>query len=57
MALVHSIFVRGDQMTFDLKEDDLEASALYPDYEYTSIDSFLDICLVNPPRVKLSTFT
>jgi len=44
-------------MTFDLKEDDLEASALYPDYEYTSIDSFLDICLVNPPRVKLSTFT
>ncbi|KAJ8440720.1 hypothetical protein Cgig2_005451 [Carnegiea gigantea] len=57
VAIVHNIFIKSDQMNFDLKEDDLEASALYPDYEYTSIDSFLDICLVNPPKVKPSSFT
>ncbi|XP_077247583.1 isoeugenol synthase 1-like [Tasmannia lanceolata] len=55
-AILHSIFIKGDQMNFELEENDLEASKLYPDYEYTPIDRYLDICLVNPPKPKLASF-
>ncbi|KAL3716624.1 hypothetical protein ACJRO7_008237 [Eucalyptus globulus] len=37
-------------MSFDLDEDDLEASCLYPEIEYTNIDQLLDIFLVDPPE-------
>ncbi|BAT92862.1 hypothetical protein VIGAN_07171500 [Vigna angularis var. angularis] len=37
-----------DLMNFELGKDDLEASELYPDYNYTSIDQLLDIFLVHP---------
>ncbi|KAG9444083.1 hypothetical protein H6P81_015423 [Aristolochia fimbriata] len=56
LAVIHNIFVKGDQMSFDLGEDDLEASALYPDYDYTSVDRLLDICTVKPPQTKLAAF-
>ncbi|XP_048491656.1 isoeugenol synthase 1-like [Beta vulgaris subsp. vulgaris] len=56
MAILHSIFIRGDQLCFELKQDDLEASTLYADYRYTSIDELLDITLVNPPEVKIASF-
>ncbi|VVA28761.1 PREDICTED: isoflavone reductase [Prunus dulcis] len=56
MSILHNIFIKGDQMSFELTENDLEASELYPDYKYTSIDSFLDICLVDPPKPKLAAF-
>ena len=35
-------------MKFEIGEDELEASELYPDYNYTSIDEVLDIFLVDP---------
>ncbi|CAH2080555.1 unnamed protein product [Thlaspi arvense] len=56
MAILHNIFVEGAQLSFELEEKDLEASKLYPDYNYTSVDSLLDICLVNPPNPKLASF-
>ncbi|KAJ7957101.1 putative Isoflavone reductase [Quillaja saponaria] len=56
VAVLHNIFVKGDQMSFELTDKDLEASKLYPDYKYTSVDEFLDICLVNPPKPKLAAF-
>lgn len=56
ISIIHNIFVQGGNMSFELKEDDLEASALYPDYKYTSVDSFLARCLVDPPKPKLATF-
>ncbi|XP_057970841.1 isoeugenol synthase 1-like [Malania oleifera] len=56
VAILHNIFIKGDQMSFQLTEDDLEASKLYPDYNYTSVDALLDICLVNPPKPKLAAF-
>ncbi|XP_008227361.1 PREDICTED: isoeugenol synthase 1-like [Prunus mume] len=56
VSILHNIFIKGDQMSFELTENDLEASELYPDYNYTSIDSFLDICLVDPPKPKLAAF-
>ncbi|KAH7834262.1 hypothetical protein Vadar_014363 [Vaccinium darrowii] len=56
-AILHNIFIKGDQMSFRLTEDDLEASKLYPDYKYTSVNDLLDICLVNPPKPKLASFS
>ncbi|KAJ8767908.1 hypothetical protein K2173_020848 [Erythroxylum novogranatense] len=56
VAILHNVFIKGAQMNFELTPDDLEASKLYPDYNYTPIQSFLDICVVNPPIPKLSTF-
>ncbi|XP_015895797.2 isoeugenol synthase 1 isoform X2 [Ziziphus jujuba] len=56
VAILHNVFIKGDQTSFELTADDLEASRLYPDYKYTSIDEFLDICLVAPPKPKLAVF-
>ncbi|KAL5820090.1 hypothetical protein ACOSQ4_023932 [Xanthoceras sorbifolium] len=55
-AILHNIFIKGDQMSFELSGDDLEASELYSEYNYRSVDRVLDICLVNPAEVKLTTF-
>ncbi|KAH9290251.1 hypothetical protein KI387_034368, partial [Taxus chinensis] len=46
-AILHSIFIQGDQTNFEVGEDS-EASELYPDYKFTSIDEYLDICVDNP---------
>ncbi|KAF8005766.1 hypothetical protein BT93_K0139 [Corymbia citriodora subsp. variegata] len=50
VSIMHSVFVKGDLVTFDLDEGDLEASCLYPEIEYTTVDQLLDIFLVNPPE-------
>ncbi|KAJ6366464.1 hypothetical protein OIU77_002950 [Salix suchowensis] len=57
VSILHNIFIKGDQMSFELTADELEASELYPDYKYTSVDTLLDICLVNPPKPKLAAFS
>lgn len=49
VSIIHSIFVTGDLMSFDLDEDDLEPTSLYPEIEYTTVDQLLDIFLVEPP--------
>ncbi|XP_077249336.1 isoeugenol synthase 1-like [Tasmannia lanceolata] len=56
VSILHNIFIKGDQMSFELGENDLEASKVYSDYEYTPIHSFLDICVVDPPKPKLASF-
>ncbi|KAL3510634.1 hypothetical protein ACH5RR_030035 [Cinchona calisaya] len=56
VAILHNIFIKGDQMSFELTQNDLEASKLYPDYKYTSVDDLLDRCLVDPPKPKLAAF-
>ncbi|KAF2322221.1 hypothetical protein GH714_008771 [Hevea brasiliensis] len=48
VSILHNIFIKGDQMSFELTEDDLEASKLYPDHKYTPVDSLFDLCLINP---------
>jgi hypothetical protein len=55
MSILHSIFIKG-QTVFELREDDMEASRLYPDFEYTTIDQLLDIFLVNPPKFAAAAF-
>lgn len=57
VAILHNVFIEGAQMSFELTEDDLEASKLYPDFKYTSLNDLLDLCLLNPPNPKLSSFT
>ncbi|KAJ9671162.1 hypothetical protein PVL29_027241 [Vitis rotundifolia] len=56
VAILHNIFIKGDQVSFELTANDLEASELYPDYKYTSVDKLLELCLVNPPKPKLAAF-
>ncbi|KAJ9178413.1 hypothetical protein P3X46_010298 [Hevea brasiliensis] len=56
VSILHNIFIKGDQMSFELTEDDLEASKLYPDHKYTPVDSLLDLCLINPPKPKRAAF-
>ncbi|KAF3445388.1 hypothetical protein FNV43_RR10564 [Rhamnella rubrinervis] len=56
ISILHSLFVKGDLMNFEVGEDILEASMLYPDFKYTSIDQLLDIFLVDPPEPVIAAF-
>ncbi|KAF2305461.1 hypothetical protein GH714_005513 [Hevea brasiliensis] len=56
VAILHSLFVKGDLMSYELEKDDLEVSKLYPDFEYTTLDRLLDIFLVNPPEPAFAAF-
>lgn len=56
MAILHSLFVKGEEMAYDLKEDDLDVVELYPEYKYTTVDELLDIFLVDPPKPVLGAF-
>lgn len=56
MAILHNIFIKGEQMNYELRADDLEATELYPDYKYITFDELLDIFLIDPPKARLSVF-
>lgn len=42
VAIFHSIYVKGDQSNFELGPEHVEASQLYPDVKYTTVDEYLD---------------
>lgn len=43
LSINHSVFVKGDQTNFDIEESfGVEASQLYPDVKYTTVDEYLD---------------
>lgn len=58
VSIIHSLFIKGDLMSYELKEHDMEASSLYQQVEYTSIDRLLDIFLSDhpPPPPVLAAF-
>lgn len=58
VSILHSVFVRGDLVRFEIDEDEgyMEASKLYPDYNYKSIDQLLDLFLLNPPPPAYAAF-
>ncbi|KAF3445377.1 hypothetical protein FNV43_RR10553 [Rhamnella rubrinervis] len=58
ISILHSLFVKGDLMNFEVGDDDdiIEASKLYPDFKYTSIGQLLDIFLVDPPKPVVAAF-
>ncbi|GLJ34628.1 hypothetical protein SUGI_0696490 [Cryptomeria japonica] len=43
-------------LTIHRATEDLEATQLYPEYKFTSVDEFLDICKVNPSETKIASF-
>ncbi|XP_059631923.1 eugenol synthase 1-like [Cornus florida] len=55
-SILHSIFVKGDTTNFELGEDDIEVSELYPDFEYTKIDQIIDSFVANPPKLEYTAF-
>ncbi|TYH78225.1 hypothetical protein ES332_D04G210400v1 [Gossypium tomentosum] len=55
-SVLHGLFVKGDLVKYELGENDLEASSLYPDYKYTTVDQLLDVFLVDTPKPALATF-
>ncbi|XP_048132246.1 phenylcoumaran benzylic ether reductase Pyrc5-like [Rhodamnia argentea] len=43
LAIFHSVFVKGDQTNFEIEPSfGVEASELYPDVKYTTVDEYLD---------------
>ncbi|KAK3409737.1 hypothetical protein EUGRSUZ_J01831 [Eucalyptus grandis] len=56
VSILHSIFVKGDLMSYEIKEDDLEASRMYPEMQFTTIDQLLDIFLTDPPEPARAAF-
>ncbi|XP_047962417.1 eugenol synthase 1-like isoform X2 [Salvia hispanica] len=43
VAILHGIFIKGTTTSHDFAENDVEASVLYPDMKFTTIDELLDI--------------
>lgn len=43
LAINHSIFMKGDQTYFEIEPSfGVEASELYPDVKYTTVEEYLD---------------
>ncbi|KAH9725147.1 isoflavone reductase [Citrus sinensis] len=56
ISIIHSALAKGDLMNFELGEDDIEASMLYPDFKFATIDQLLDIFLIDPPKPARTAF-
>ncbi|KAG8378430.1 hypothetical protein BUALT_Bualt08G0136500 [Buddleja alternifolia] len=56
ISILHSVFIKGVTTNFDLGENDVEASALYPDLKLTTIDELLNIFLHDPPKSYNAAF-
>ncbi|KAL3697212.1 hypothetical protein R1sor_011288 [Riccia sorocarpa] len=41
-AILYSVFIKGDQTSFQLNGKDVEATELYPDVHYTTVSTYLD---------------
>ncbi|GLJ19421.1 hypothetical protein SUGI_0350340 [Cryptomeria japonica] len=41
LAIFHTIYVKGDQTNFEIPSDGVEASELYPDVKYVTVNEFL----------------
>ncbi|KAL3641447.1 Eugenol synthase 1 [Castilleja foliolosa] len=56
VSILHSLFIKGVTTYFELEEE-VEASALYPDLKMTTIDQLLDIFVSNnPPKPFYAAF-
>ena len=43
LAISHSVFVKGDHTNFEIEPSfGVEASQLYPDVKYTTVEEYLD---------------
>ncbi|KAL0314169.1 UNVERIFIED_CONTAM: Eugenol synthase 1 [Sesamum angustifolium] len=56
ISILHSVFVKGVTVQFELEDDDFEASASYPDLKVTTVDELLDKFMTNPPKPASAAF-
>ena len=56
VSILHSVFVKGATADFEIGGDDVEASLLYPDLKFTTVDEMLDVFLKNPPKPAMAAF-
>ncbi|XP_018722671.2 eugenol synthase 1 isoform X2 [Eucalyptus grandis] len=56
VSILHSIFVKGDLMSYEIDDDDLEVSRMYPEMQLTTIDQLLNIFLTDPPEPARAAF-
>ncbi|KAK2972586.1 hypothetical protein RJ640_020139 [Escallonia rubra] len=50
VSVLYSVFVKGVTMDFELGDNDIEASRLYPDIQFTTVEQLLDVFLHDPPK-------
>jgi len=43
-------------MSYEIDDDDLEVSTMYPEMQLTTIDQLLDIFLTDPPEPARAAF-
>ncbi|KAJ0024831.1 hypothetical protein Pint_07260 [Pistacia integerrima] len=56
LSILHCIFVKGETMSFRLDKNDVDASKLYSDFQFSTIDQLLDIFLLDPLRPPIAAF-
>ncbi|KAF7825009.1 eugenol synthase 1-like [Senna tora] len=59
VSIIYSIFVKGELMKLEVEEEEegyMEASRMYPEYQYKTIDQLLDLFLVHPPPPASAAF-
>ncbi|KAH6834162.1 hypothetical protein C2S53_018839 [Perilla frutescens var. hirtella] len=56
VAIMHSLFIKGVTTNYDFSENDVEASTLYPDLKFMTVDDLLDVFLHDPPKPASATF-
>lgn len=56
VAILHSVFVKGVTTSYDFEENDVEASTLYPELKFTTVDELLDIFLHDSPEPACAAF-
>ncbi|KAH6776629.1 hypothetical protein C2S52_014190 [Perilla frutescens var. hirtella] len=56
VAILHSVFIKGVTTDYDFSENDVEASTLYPDLKFTTVDEVLDVFLHDPPKPASAAF-
>jgi len=42
LSLYHSTFVQGNQTNFEIRANGVDATQLYPEVKYTTIDEYLN---------------
>ncbi|KAK2972585.1 hypothetical protein RJ640_020138 [Escallonia rubra] len=56
VSILHSVFVKGVTMNFELGDNDIEASRLYPDTQFATVEQQLDVFLYDPPKPASAAF-
>ncbi|CAK9149872.1 unnamed protein product [Ilex paraguariensis] len=56
VSILHSLFVKGVTINFDIGSNEIDASRLYPDFQFTTVEQLLDIFLYNPPKPASAAF-